>query len=221
MQGLTLTEVDTVLCLGAHSDDIEIGCGGTLLQLIAANPQLSVHWVVFSGGKVREGEARASAERFLAGAAHKSTEILDFRDSFFPDQWARIKEAIARLSKRVTPDLIFSHRLEDRHQDHRVIAELTWCAFRDHLVLEYEIPKYEGDLGQPNFYSPITEQICDDKITAVVECFESQSDKPWFDAELFRSLMRLRGSECNSPTRYAEAFHCRKTTFALTRPTCS
>jgi LmbE family N-acetylglucosaminyl deacetylase len=217
MRGVTLENVDSVLCLGAHSDDIEIGCGGTLLELIAANPRLSVQWCVFSGGEVREPEARKSAERFLDNVDNKSVEIYDFRDSFFPDQWGRIKETIARMAKQLQPDLIFSHRLEDRHQDHRVIAELTWCAFRNHFILEYEIPKYEGDLGQPNFFCPLSEHVCEKKIVTVVECFQSQSDKPWFDAELFRSLMRLRGSECGSPSRYAEAFGCRKATMQVAR----
>lgn len=137
--------------------------------------------------------------------------MLDFRDSFFPDQWASIKAVVSSIANRVKPDLVFTHRLEDRHQDHRVIAELTWCAFRDQLVLEYEIPKYEGDLGQPNLYAEIPNEICEAKIAAIVECFSSQGGKPWFDADLFRSLMRIRGSECNSASRYAEAFYARKT----------
>ncbi len=211
MRGVSLVDVDSVLCLGAHADDIEIGCGGTLLKLIAANPNLSVHWCVFSGSDVREAEARGSAERFLAGAGERTIEVLDFRDSFFPDQWASIKAVVSSIANRVKPDLVFTHRLEDRHQDHRVIAELTWCAFRDQLVLEYEIPKYEGDLGQPNLYAEIPNEICEAKIAAIVECFSSQGGKPWFDADLFRSLMRIRGSECNSASRYAEAFYARKT----------
>jgi LmbE family N-acetylglucosaminyl deacetylase len=212
MRGASLGDIDSVLCLGAHSDDIEIGCGGTLLKLIAANPRMHVHWCVFSGSGVREAEATASAARFLAGAGDRTIEVLDFRDSFFPDQWAQIKAAVASLANRVQPDLIFTHRLEDRHQDHRVIAELSWCAFRDHLVWEYEIPKYEGDLGQPNVYAEIPGEICEAKIAAIVECFTSQRGKSWFDAELFRSLMRIRGSECNAASRYAEAFYARKTT---------
>ena len=137
------------------------------------------------------------------------------RDSYFPDQWAEIKACFSDLSKRIKPDLIFSHRPDDRHQDHRVISELTWCTFRDHLILEYEIPKYEGDLGNPNWYLPISKRYCGKKITTLLECFDSQLDKPWFDAELFRSLMRIRGSECNSRSRYAEAFYSRKATFGF------
>ena len=210
MRGLTLENPESVLCLGAHSDDIEIGCGGALLDLIAANPGLSVHWYVFSGGTEREQEARDSAARFLADVSKKSVEILNFRDSFFPEQWGQIKQQFASVAKLVQPDLIFSHRLEDRHQDHRVIAELAWCAFRDHLILEYEIPKYEGDLGQPNFYWPVASEICDRKVATLLDCFPSQVSKPWFDEELFRAMLRLRGSECNSVSKYAEAFYCRK-----------
>lgn len=212
MQGVKLPAVDSVLCIGAHADDIEIGCGATLLELIAANPQLHVQWCVFSAAEIRASEARASAERFLAGVSERAIDVFAFDDSYFPNQWAQIKETMSGLAKHINPELIFSHRLDDRHQDHRVLAELTWCAFRDHLILEYEIPKYEGDLGQPNFYSPISTRSCDQKIAILLECFASQSNKPWFDEELFRSLMRLRGSECNSATRYAEAFGCRKTT---------
>jgi len=214
MPGLSLAKINSILCLGSHADDIEIGCGGAILDLLAVNPQVSVHWCIFSGGTQRDTEARHSAARFLQQAAGKTVEVFEFRDSFFPDQWGRIKETIADLAKRVQPDLIFSHRLEDRHQDHRVIAELTWCAFRDHLILEYEIPKYEGDLGQPNVFWPLSADLCEQKIAILQDCFPSQESKPWFDGELFRSLLRLRGSECNSPTKYAEAFYCRKATVA-------
>jgi LmbE family N-acetylglucosaminyl deacetylase len=214
MQGLMLRDVQSVLCLGAHADDIEIGCGGTLLQLVEANPQLHVSWIVFSANERRHDEALDSAKRFLGGAASRGIEIFDYRDSYFPDQWSQIKERIAGLAQSLSPDLTFTHRLDDRHQDHRVIAELTWCAFRNHFVLEYEIPKFEGDLGQPNFYSPLARRECDEKITNLVECFPSQADKQWFDPELFRGLMRLRGSECHAPNGYAEAFHCRKATFS-------
>ncbi len=215
MHGVRLQDVNTVLCLGAHADDIEIGCGGSLMQMIDANPHFHVHWCVFSGDPVRKKEALASAEHFVSGAEKSSVETFDFRDSYFPDQWADIKNCFADLSKRIKPDLIFSHRPDDRHQDHRVVSELTWCTFRDHLILEYEIPKYEGDLGNPNWYLPISKRYCGKKITTLLDCFESQLDKPWFDAELFRSLMRIRGSECNSTSRYAEAFYCRKATFGF------
>ena len=215
MQGLIAEDVNTVLCFGAHADDIEIGCGGTVLRLLDANPQLHVHWCVFSGGVVREREARESAKRFLAGAERTTVDVFNFRDSYFPDQWARIKETVSAVSEQTNPDLIFSHRLEDRHQDHRVIAELTWCAFRDHLILEYEIQTVDGGLGQPNFYAPLSDRVRDSKIATILECFVSQTDKAWFDAELFRALMRLRGSECHADSGYAEAFHCRKVTFQV------
>lgn len=212
MHGVTLKDVNSVLCLGAHADDIEIGCGGSLLQMIDANPHLHVHWYVFSGDSKRKQEAISSAERFVSGAQKTTITTFDFRDSFFPDQWSQIKTCFADIANKIKPDLIFTHRHNDRHQDHRVMSELTWCAFRNHLILEYEIPKYEGDLGNPNWYMPISKRYCGKKITNLLDCFESQLDKPWFDAELFRSLMRLRGSECNSSSRYAEAFHCRKAT---------
>ena len=210
MPGLQLSNIQTVLCLGAHSDDLEIGCGGAILDLIASQPNVRVHWCVFSADRQRDAEARTSAARFLEGAAEHRVEIFPFRDSFFPNQWGEIKETLTDLSQRVQPDLIFSHRLEDRHQDHRLIAELTWCAFRNHLILEYEIPKYEGDLGQPNLYWTISRAIANKKIAHLLETFGTQAAKPWFDAELFQSMLRLRGSECHSPSKLAEGFYCRK-----------
>jgi len=146
----------------------------------------------------------------VSGAEKTSIDTYQFRDSCFPVQWSDIRASLSGPAERIKPDLIFSHRLEDRHQDHRVVSELTWCAFRDHLILEYEIPKYEHDLGNPNSYPPISERHCGKKIPTLLECFDSQLNKPWFDDELFRSLMRIRGSECNSFSRYAEAFYCRK-----------
>lgn len=216
MRALTIPNLHSVLCLGAHSDDLEIGCGGTMLQLLKANPRLDVHWVVFSGGEARAAEAKTAAETILRGAATKSIELFDFRDSYFPDQWSAIKGRIAEIASEITPDLILTHHLNDRHQDHRVIAELTWCAFRNHLISEYEIPKFEGDLGKPNFYVPLSAADCEQKIGILMDCFASQTEKRWFDADLFRALMRLRGSECNAASGYAEAFHCRKATFQLT-----
>ncbi|QDV44006.1 GlcNAc-PI de-N-acetylase [Stieleria neptunia] len=210
MLGFQLRNIQTVLCLGAHSDDLEIGCGGAILDLIASNPDVRIHWCVFSADQQRAAEARTSAAKFLAGAADHRVEIFAFRDSFFPNHWGEIKETLSDLSKRVQPDLIFTHRLEDRHQDHRLIAELTWCAFRNHLILEYEIPKYEGDLGQPNLYWTLSRAITQQKIDHLLEAFATQADKPWFDAELFQSMLRLRGSECHAPSKLAEGFYCRK-----------
>ena len=215
MLRLPLNQIRHVLCLGAHADDIEIGCGGTILKLLDQNPTLRVTWVVCAAEGPRIAEAQHAAQHFL-GAAAPQAEILirDFPDRYFPQAWSEIKDFFCELSDQLrgpdAPDLVFTHRLEDRHQDHRVLAELTWNAFRNHLILEYEIPKYEGDLGQPNLYVGLSEQIVDLKCQAIVECFPSQRSHPWFDQETFRSLMRIRGLEIHSPSRYAEAFYCRK-----------
>jgi LmbE family N-acetylglucosaminyl deacetylase len=197
-----------VLALGAHCDDIEIGCGASLLRLLREHRNLRVDWVVFSSSPVREREARASAERLLEGAKATRITVLQFRNSFFPDEWAAIKGAFEALKADVQPDLVFTHHHQDLHQDHRTIAELTWNTFRDHLVLEYEISKYDPDLGSPNFFISVDETIAHRKATHVVEAFPSQSDKHWFEAETFLGLMRVRGVQ--SGTRYAEAFYARK-----------
>ena len=205
-----LQNIRSVLCLGAHSDDVEIGCGGAVLELLRENPEIAFHWVVFSGEGRRAEEAQRSADGFLAGARKQTVEQKNFRDSFFPAEWSSIKEYVHELAERVSPDLIFTHRRDDLHQDHRIVSELTWCAFRDHLIFEYEIPKYEGDLGHPNVFFSLSEETCRRKIIMLLECFESQLEKPCFTEDTFRSLMRLRGLESNSPSRYAEAFTCRK-----------
>jgi LmbE family N-acetylglucosaminyl deacetylase len=198
-----------VLCLGSHSDDIEIGCGGTILQLLSANSNLTVVWVVFSSSKDREREAHYSAELFLENAKRKEIVVNNFRDGFFPFEGAGIKDFFEGL-KSVSPDLIFTHSRNDAHQDHRLIAELTWNTFRDHLILEYEIPKYDGDLGQPNFFVPLDQEIYQKKIRYIMDAFETQHAKRWFEQETFLALMRLRGMECVAPSSYAEAFYCRK-----------
>lgn len=200
----------TVLCLGAHADDIEIGCGGTLLKLIEQYPGLTVHWVVFSASEKREMEARQSADRFLHAVEETHVSVLDYRDSFFPYQAETIKESFHALSGEVTPDLIFTHRSDDAHQDHRVVSELTWCAFRNHAILQYEIPKYEGDLGRPNLLVQLSAQHAQRKIDHLLSKFQSQHTKPWYSEDTFRSLMRLRGLECHSPGRFAEGFYARK-----------
>jgi LmbE family N-acetylglucosaminyl deacetylase len=199
----------TILCLGAHCDDIEIGCGGTLVELHRRHPQVRFVWVVFSGAGARERETRAAATALLGGA-NVTVEVHDFRDSYFPHCAADIKGAFGQLRSRVTPDLVMTHYLADRHQDHRVLAELTWNTFRRHAILEYEIPKYEGDLAHPGVFVPLAPETVDRKVAALLECFPSQCAHPWFEAELFRGHLRLRGVECDSPTRYAEAFHARK-----------
>lgn len=198
-----------LLCLGAHADDVEIGAGGTVRGLLASRP-VDVRWVVFSASPERAEEARASAAHFARDARELTVDVLDFRESFFPGQWTAVKERLHEVGTGFAPDLVLTHHEHDRHQDHRVLSELSWNAFRDHLVLEYEIPKYDADLGRPNVYVPLDEDVARDKLEALPRLFPSQADKPWFDAETFRATLRLRGLECNSPTRYAEAFHGRK-----------
>jgi LmbE family N-acetylglucosaminyl deacetylase len=207
---LSLNGVGCVLCLGAHSDDIEIGCGGTILRLLEANPGLAVHWVVFSARAERASEAEASAARFLAGAGTRGVELHQFRDGFFPSELSRIKTYYEELKGRIKPDLIFTHQRDDLHQDHRVICELAWNTFRDHAILEYEIPKWDGDLGRPNVYVPLEDRHAAGKIAILMDCFGTQAGKHWFDEETFTALMRLRGLECNAPARRAEAFYGRK-----------
>jgi len=208
--GSSAVPLRTLLCVGAHCDDIEIGCGATILRLAQSQPNLEVHWIVLSSSPIRAAEAKASADRFLRNVARPQVEIKEFRNSFFPFEGARIKEYFEDLKRRVSPDLVLTHTRHDLHQDHRLTCELTWNSFRDHLILEYEIPKYDGDLGAPNFFVPVTAEQCDAKVSNIVECFASQQDKPWFTRDTFMALLRLRGVECNSPSRYAEAFYSRK-----------
>ena len=213
MLNLSLNSVRRVLCLGAHSDDIEIGCGGTLLKLIEEIPGLEVYWVVFNASNSRYGEAKDSASEYLAplGEERATIKICSFRESYFPAQWADIKDRFREIAKDFAPDLVFTHTREDRHQDHRVLSDLTWNAFRNNLVLEYEILKYDGDLGKPNLYVPLSEQRTARKIELLFKHFKSQaSSKHWFDGDSFKALARIRGLECASI--YAEAFHARKLT---------
>lgn len=200
-----------LLLLGAHADDIEIGCGGSVLQLLRRYPGSSVTWIVFSAPGPRAAEARASAAEFLANASARDVRTLDFRESFFPYDGAAIKAAFEEL-KGLAPDLIFTHHRSDLHQDHRLIAELTWNTFRDHTILEYEIPKYDGDLGHPGVFVSIDPEICREKCNLIRKHFVSQRPRHWFDDEVFMGLMRLRGVESRSPSGYAEAFHGRKLT---------
>ncbi len=199
-----------ILCFGAHSDDIEIGCGGTLLRLLAERPGSSVDWVVLAANAEREAEARASAAEFLAGSAASNVVIHAFRESYFPYVAAEIKDAFEVIKRKVTPNLVFTHRRSDVHQDHRVVAELTWNTFRNHLVLEYEIPKYEGDLGHPNCFVPLSRATADRKVALILEHFASQATRTWFRADTFQGLMSVRGVECNAPDGKAEAFHAHK-----------
>jgi LmbE family N-acetylglucosaminyl deacetylase len=202
-----------LLFLGAHSDDIEIGCGGTILSVLAAHKAVDCRWIVFSGRDRRKTEAARSASRFLRRARKQNVTVLDFRDGYFPHQIADIKMFFENLKDEPAPDLIFTHYRGDRHQDHRVISELTWNTFRSHCILEYEIPKYDGDLGRPNFYMPLTRGIASAKVRALMSAFASQRSKRWFTPETFSGLMRLRGIESGAATGLAEAFHAHKVIF--------
>jgi len=199
-----------VLCLGAHCDDIEIGCGGTLVRWLEERPDLDVRWAVFSSDPRRAAETRASARRFLGCEPDKRLSVHDFRDGFLPYHAAEVKDAFERLKAEFAPDLVFTHFREDLHQDHRLVSELTWNTFRGPLVLEYEIPKWDGDLGQPNAYVPLAPHQLERKIEILLAEYRTQRDKSWFEPETFRSLARLRGMEAAAPERYAEAFHARK-----------
>jgi len=202
----------SILCLGAHSDDIEIGCGGTLLRLLAERPGSSVHWVVFASNPEREAEARTSAAAMLAGAGKSVVEVHRFRESFFPYVGASIKDEFEKLKLAVQPELVLTHHIEDAHQDHRAIAELTWNTFREHLIAEYEVPKYEGDLGHPNVFVPLDDGTARRKIDHLMRHFPSQANRRWFRPETFEALLRLRGIESAAPHGLAEAFHVRKLT---------
>jgi len=199
-----------ILCLGAHSDDIEIGCGGTILQLLRTRRNLAFHWVVFSSGADREREARRSASLFLKTAANKQVTVLDFRNSFFPSEFSRIKEFFEDLKTQVSPDMILTHTRDDLHQDHRSINQLTWNTWRNHFILEYEIPKYDGDLGRPNFYVPFDRQVAALKVKYLMSCFKTQNNKHWFTEDTFQGLMRIRGLEANAPGNFAEGYYARK-----------
>jgi LmbE family N-acetylglucosaminyl deacetylase len=208
-------ELLSVLCLGAHSDDIEIGAGGTILSLIAQGVRLEVTWCVASATGRREEEARASAADFLAGAESVSLELGSFDDSFFPVQMREIKEWLAAIRGRSAPDIVFTHRRDDAHQDHRVINQITWNLFRDHQILEYEIPKWDGDLGRPNIYVPLTREGAERKVELLLRHFGSQRSKDWFDAGTFMGLARLRGMECRAQESFAEAFTLRKACLSI------
>jgi LmbE family N-acetylglucosaminyl deacetylase len=199
-----------ILCIGAHSDDIEIGCGGTILRMLDEYPGSSVRWVVFSADDDREREARASAEAFLSAAASFDVSVFRYRESYFPHVWADIKGTFGELRGGPDPDLVLTHRRDDAHQDHRTLGELTWNTFRNHVVLEYEIPKYEGDLGQPNFYVALDPRVAERKVELLMTHFGSQRSRGWFRPETFHGLMALRAVECAAPGGSAEAFHARK-----------
>jgi len=204
-----------LLCLGAHCDDIEIGCGGTILKLATAGRRIEVHWVVFSSDEQRKQEALKSAEAFLGGVTTKKVAILGLRDGFFPYLGYELKERLEQLKAEISPDLILTHYRNDLHQDHRLVSELTWNTFRNHLILEYEIPKYDGDFGSPNVFVSLDESTCRRKIDVILDAFQSQNEKHWFSRDLFSAILRLRGMEANACGGYAEGFYCRKAVLGM------
>jgi LmbE family N-acetylglucosaminyl deacetylase len=199
-----------LLCLGAHSDDIEIGCGGTLLRLVDEFPQLQVDWIVFGSQGYRLEEAYASADEYLKPVEHKNVVVKDYKDGFFPYHGEEIKEYFEQLKQQVSPDIVFTPYRHDLHQDHRLISELTWNTFRNHLIWEYEIPKYDGDLGTPNLFVHLDAATCQRKIEYLLKHFKTQQNRDWFTEDTFLALLRLRGVESKSPLHYAEAFYSRK-----------
>jgi LmbE family N-acetylglucosaminyl deacetylase len=217
MRGLDLLDgvegTGTILALGAHCDDIEIGCGGTLLRLLASRPGLEVIWAVFCSSEERAREARASAAAFLRGAERARVVTHEFKDGYLPYSGAAVKDAFEALKKECRPDVVFTHWREDRHQDHRLVSDLTWNTWRNHLILEYEIPKYDGDFGSPNLFSPLPRAILERKIDLVLEHFQSQSGKHWLTRDLLQAVARIRGMECVATEQVAEAFYARKVAF--------
>ena len=207
------TESLNIICLGAHSDDIEIGCGGTILRLIEEYPKLEITWIVFSAVGERAVEAQKSAETFLSGCMQRRIVTKDFRDGYFPYTGAAIKDFFESLKLDLSPDLIFTHYREDSHQDHRLICELTWNTWRNHFILEYEIPKFDGDLGNPNFFVSLDNDICEKKIELLMRFFQTQANKHWFSPDTFNASMRVRGIQCKAPEGYSEAFYSRKLLF--------
>lgn len=210
MIGFLPAKLRTIFCVGAHSDDIEIGAGGTILHLLEQYPDAHVDWVVFSANGPRRQEAQDSASYWLRSAKSSNIHLCDFQDSYFPAHWAQIKQKLESLRPSQAPDLVITHHAKDSHQDHRLIGELSWNAFRNSTILEYEIPKYDADLGHPNVYVPLAEQLVERKMQGLLNNFPTQIEKPWFQESTFRALMAVRGIECNAPTGSAEAFHARK-----------
>ena len=199
-----------LLFLGAHSDDIEIGCGGTILRLLDEWTRLEIYWLVFGAHPTRANEAANSAHLLLGERTKKTIVVKGFRDGYFPYIGADIKDAFEDLKRTFAPDVIFTHYRHDLHQDHRLVSELTWNTFRNHLILEYEIIKYDGDLGTPNLYVQLDRATCRKKVTHIRKCFRTQGHRAWFTDDTFYSLLRIRGVESQSPSHYAEAFYCRK-----------
>lgn len=211
------TRAPSLLFIGAHSDDIEIGCGATVVELLRAYPRAKVHWVVLSAIGEREREARRAATMLLGRRTNVRLWLGQFRNAYFPSEFPALKDHFEKLKAAIRPDIVFTHDREDLHQDHRTVGELTWNTFRSHLILEYEIPKYDGGLRQPSFFVPVSSAAMNRKVRVLERCFSSQRNKQWFSADTFRGLMRLRGVECNAPGGHAEAFHCRKAVLGLPR----
>jgi LmbE family N-acetylglucosaminyl deacetylase len=224
MWQVPLGSVRRILCLGAHSDDIEIGVGGTLLKLAEQKSDLEIFWVVFSAPGARADEASRSADEFLGRVQRKEVKIGSFRESYFPSEWPAIKDWFEKIRSEFDPEIVFTHYRDDRHQDHRVLSDLAWNTFRNHLIFEYEILKYDGDLGSPNLFVPLSDQQFTRKIELLLKHFKTQSSKHWFTGDTFAAMHRIRGIECASPTGRAEAFYCRKmvletrTEFSTTAP---
>jgi LmbE family N-acetylglucosaminyl deacetylase len=202
-----------ILCLGAHSDDIEIGCGGSILRLLSEYRNAEIYWVVLGSSGRRDQEALSSAKKFLKNTKKKKIIVNNFKDSFFPYMGGEIKNFFEKIIKNVSPDIVFTHYRHDLHQDHRLVSELTWNTFRNHFILEYEIMKYDGDIGVPNFFVHLDNPICQNKIRIIMDSFQTQRGKDWFTSEVLYSILRLRGMESKAPGDYAEGFYCRKLIF--------
>jgi len=213
MWNAPLGSIRRILCLGAHSDDIEIGAGGTLLKLAGQASDLEFWWVVFSAPGPRAEEARRSADEFLSGIPDRHVKIGSFRESYFPSEWPSIKDWFEEIRAKFDPEVVFTHYRDDRHQDHRVLSDLAWNTFRNHLILEYEILKYDGDLGHPNLFVPLSEKLSGRKVELLLKHFQTQASKHWFTCDTFEAMHRIRGIECASTTGRAEAFYCRKLVF--------
>ena len=204
-----------LLLIGAHCDDIEIGMGATVRRYSERHPEAQILWVTLSSNEVRAAETRAAGGRLLSRACDATLFVKSFREGYFPYIGAELKDFFESLKAQITPDIVFTHWRDDLHQDHRIASELTWNTFRDHLILEYEIPKYDGDLRTPNLYVPISRDELELKLEVLMTCFPSQAHRNWFTPETFRAIARLRGLECNAPEGFAEAFHCRKANFTI------
>jgi len=203
-----LSRVKSAMFIGAHSDDIEIGAGGLLMRLVRESPGVEITYVILSGDATRHNEARNAAAAFTHGCGKLDLRLASFTDRFFPAEQTQIKKYFDQLKLNTSPQLVICHKASDKHQDHRVVNELVYNTFRAHSILEYEIPKWDGDLSTPNLYVPLSDEIATQKAELLMEHFGSQRSKHWFDLETFRGLMRIRGIECNA--KYAEGFHVRK-----------